>query len=243
MKKYIVFFLLIILAGCNSKPAPDKLPASVKSVLNLLLEKPQFIMYFNFGNMRNTQFWKDNISDSVLSAENTLGGIFNTFREATGASISGGLEELFYTNSWTGENAIVLKGGFDKNKLNEHIKNDSTISRKNYHDSITVYTKKETNFQFFFKDNFTICASNYTEQIEKMINAADTSKSGLLLNNEVLAAIEKINYKNNLWVLTTEKTFIRGIFLNFIFALIGINSHKTLAQIIESFEKKWGTLT
>ena len=34
-----------------------------------------------------------------------------------------------------------------------------------------------------------------------------------------------------------------GIFLNFIFALIGINSHKTLAQIIESFEKKWGTLT
>jgi hypothetical protein len=112
MKKVFILLCLLCLAGCNSKPSPDKLPASVKSVFNLLVEKPQFVMYFNFGNMRNTQFWKDNISDSVLSAENTLGSILGTFREATGVSISQGLDEMFYTNSWLGENAIVLKGHY-----------------------------------------------------------------------------------------------------------------------------------
>jgi hypothetical protein len=49
-----------------------------------------------------------------------------------------------------------------------------------------------------------------------MISVKDTSYSGLLLNKSVITAIEKINHKSNLWLVTTEKTFIRGIFLNFV---------------------------
>jgi hypothetical protein len=116
-----------------------------------------------------------------------------------------------------GENAIVLKGVFDRNKLDLFLKKDSSFSRKEYPaEGITVYIKKDNNLQFFFKDNFTLCASNFTKQIENMISIKDTSNTGLLLNKDILAAIDKINYKNSLWLVTTEKTFIRGIFLNFI---------------------------
>jgi hypothetical protein len=216
MKKIILILIFFIFAGCSSKPTPDKLTPSVKSVFNLLIEKPQFVMYFNFSNMRSTGFWKDNISDSILNSENTLGSLLNTFKEATGVSISQGLDELYYTNSWQGENAFVLKGVFDKNRLNSFIKKDSTFAVKDYPDGITVYIKKDNNLQFFLKDNITLCASNFTSQIENMISVKDTSYSGLLLNKSVITAIEKINHKSNLWLVTTEKTFIRGIFLNFV---------------------------
>jgi hypothetical protein len=217
MKKFLIISLLFLIAGCSSKPSPEKLQQSMKSVFNLLVEKPQFVMYLNFNNMRTTQFWKDNISDSVLNAENTLGSLLNTFNEATGVTISRGLDEMFYSNSWMGENAIVLKGVFDRNKLDLFLKKDSSFSRKEYPaEGITVYIKKDNNLQFFFKDNFTLCASNFTKQIENMISIKDTSNTGLLLNKDILAAIDKINYKNSLWLVTTEKTFIRGIFLNFI---------------------------
>jgi hypothetical protein len=115
-----------------------------------------------------------------------------------------------------GENAIVLKGVFDKNRLSSYMKNDSSFTKKDYPEGITVYIKKENNLQFFLKDNITLCASNFSSQIENMIAAKDTSVTGLLLNKEVMSAIDKINHKNNLWLVTTEKTFIRGVFLNFV---------------------------
>jgi hypothetical protein len=220
MKSKIIFSSLLIfiltIYGCGSKPVPDKLSPSVKAVFNLLLEKPQFVMYFNFSNMRLTKFWKDNISDSLLEAENSFGNILNNFKKITGTSMSQGLDEVYYSNSWTGQNAIVLKGAFDRNVFNASLKNDTILMKKVYPDSITVYIRKDNNFQFFLKDNFTLCASNYTEQIERMMNTSDTSNSGMLLNAEIMSAIERINFKKNTWMVTTEKTFIRGVFLNFV---------------------------
>jgi len=212
------FFILLILtfSGCNIKPTAEPLPISVASNLSLLQENPQFVMYLNFKNMRHTEFWKSNISDSLLNAEKTFGSLLNTFKEATGASISDGIDELYYSNSWFGENAIVLKGIFKKENLDSYILNDSIFSVTKYADGTNIYIKNDNGLYFYFRDDFTICASNYLKQIDIMLSVKDTVKSGLLLNDEVFTSIKNIIYKENLWMVSTEKIFIRGIFQNFL---------------------------
>lgn len=213
---FVTAIILITFCSCNNNPTPDKLQLSVKNVFNLLPEKPQFVMYVNFKYMRTTEFWKNNLSDSIISNENTFGSILNVFKNATGASISDGLDEMFFANSWTGENAIVMKGSFDKNKMTSFLNNDSIFAKTEKPDGLTYYKHKNSNTLFFMKDNFTICASNYEEQLIRMKNANETSNTGLLVNTDLMKAIESIVYKESLWLVSTEKTFIRGVFANFI---------------------------
>lgn len=205
----------ILFFSCGSRIAPEKLSVTSKQVLALLPEKPQFVMYINFKTMRGTDFWKANVSDSVLSGENAMGSLLNVFRSATGASISDGLDEMFFANSWTGQNAVILKGSFDKNKMNSYLANDSIFKKTVTADGVTVYTHLNSNLAFFLKDNFTLCASNYKEQIDYMKSVTDTSNTGLLSNPEMMKSIEPIIYKNNFWLVSSEKMFIRGIFANF----------------------------
>ncbi len=213
----VVFFSVILfIAGCNVKPEPEPLPLSVKSALILLQEDPQFVMYLNFKNMRHTEFWKKNISDSLLNAEKTFGSLLNTFKLATGSSISDGIDELFYSNSWFGENAIVLKGIFDRKKLDDFMLTDSIFSITKNAEGKNIYIKNDNGLYFYFRDDFTICASNYLKQIDIMMQTKDTSVSGVLQNKNVYDAINNIIYKEDLWMITTEKAFIKGIFLNFI---------------------------
>ena len=222
MKKFYItaikLFLLFFAAmsfSCGSRPSVEKLPMTTKQVFALLPEKPQFVMYVNFKTMRISDFWKQNISDSVLSGENAMGSILNVFKSATGASISDGLDEMFFANSWTGENAIILKGSFDRNKINSYLANDTVFKKTATPDGITVYTHLNSNLAFFLKDNFTLCASNYQRQIDYMKTVTDTSNSGLLSNQELMKSIEPVIYKDNFWIVSTEKMFIRGIFANF----------------------------
>jgi hypothetical protein len=166
--------------------------------------------------MNKTPFWKANVSDSLLNAERTFGSLLNTFKVATGASISEGLDELYYSNSWMGENSIVLKGIFDRKKLYDYLANDSNFSKAAAKDGTPVYMKNDNRLYFFFKDNFTICASNYMTIIDGMTAVKDTSKTGLLENPEMVSAIEKVYNKENLWMISKEQMFIRGIFMNFL---------------------------
>ena len=216
----LIFFAISLLSGCSGKPSPEKLSISVKPNLALLQDNPQFVMYMNFKSMRQSVFWKENISDSILNAEKSFGSLLNVFKNATGVSISDGLDELYFSNAWLGENAIVLKGVFDKIKLDNYISKDSLITRNKRPDGIEIFTLKENELSFFFKDNFTLCASNFPKQIDQMIFVRDTSNSGVLKNSAVMNAIETVIYKEHLWMITTEKTFIRGIFANF------VDSHK-----------------
>lgn len=219
MKKIVISFFILIflsLSGCSIKPTPEPLPISVTSNLSLLQENPQFVMYINFSNMRRTKFWEKNISDSLLNAEKTFGSLLNTFKEATGASISNGIDELYYSNSWFGENAIVLKGIFKRDNLDKFIEKDSLFAVTKFTDGTKIYIKNDNGLYFYFKDDFTICASNYLKQIDVMLLAKDTTKSGLLLNEEVYNSIQNIIYKENLWMVSNEKLFIRGIFQNFL---------------------------
>lgn len=208
-----VLFLLLF-SSCALKPDPEPLPYSVNVNLNLLQENSQFVMYLNFKSMRRTEFWQKNISDSLLNAEKTFGSLLNTFKESTGASISDGLDELYYSNSWFGENAIVLKGIFNKTTLDTLLARDSVFSITKSREGIDIYINNENGLYFFFKDNFTICASNYLKQIDEMIITADTSKTGLLLNQKLLETIHSVVNKENLWMVTNEKMFIRGMFMN-----------------------------
>jgi hypothetical protein len=144
-----------------------------------------------------------------------MGSILNVFLTATGASMNDGLDEMFFANSWTGENAIVLKGSFDRNKINSYLANDTIFKKTASPDGITVYTHLNSNLALFLKDNFTICASNYQKQIDYMKTVSDTSNSGLLANTELMKSIDPILYKDNFWIVSTEKMFIRGIFANF----------------------------
>jgi hypothetical protein len=219
MKKYCFLFSIfcfLFLFGCSNKPSPEKLPLSVKATLPLLQESPQFVMYMNFKAMRTSGFWKENISDSILNAERSFGSLLSTFKLATGASISEGIDELFFSNAWLGENAIVLKGVFDKAKLDSYIAKDTLFKKTVKPDGINIYMYKENELFFFFKDNYTLCASNYMKRIDEMIAVTDTSvNSGLMKNKDILNAIESTVYKENIWLISTEKVFIRGILTNF----------------------------
>lgn len=171
-------------------------------------------MYLNFKNMRRSDFWKENISDSLLNAERTFGSMLNTFKSATGASVSEGLDELYYSNSWYGENAIVLKGIFKRALLDTLVANDSNYTVTSNRNGTDIFINRENGLYFFFKDNFTICASNYLKQIDQMIGITDTSRAGLLLNQKLMDAIGSVVYKEDVWMVTNEKMFIRGAFQN-----------------------------
>jgi len=212
----LLFYSILQINGCNFKPEAEPLPLSVKSTLNLLQENPQFVMYLNFNNMRRTEFWRKNVSDSMMNAEKTFGSLLNTFKIATGASVSEGIDELYYSNSWFGENAIIVKGIFDKNKLNTYLLTDSLFSITKYKDGSNIYIKNDNGLYFYFRDDFTICASNYLKQIDIMMETKDTSVSGLLLNKKVFETINNVIYKQDLWMVSTEKVFIKGIFQNFL---------------------------
>jgi hypothetical protein len=210
-----LLFSILHFSSCNIKPEAEPLPLSVKSTLNLLQEKPQFVMYLNFNNMRRTEFWKKNVSDSMMNAEKTFGSLLNTFKIATGASVSDGIDELYYSNSWFGENAIIVKGIFDKNKLNSYLTTDSLFSITKYKNGFNIYIKNDNGLYFYFRDDFTICASNYLKQIDIMMETKDTSVTGLLLNEKVFETINNVIYKEDIWMVSTEKVFIKGIFQNF----------------------------
>lgn len=216
---YILYFIFNILyfEGCSSKPTPESLPLSVKSSLPLLQESPQFVMYMNFKAMRGTEFWKQNISDSILKAESNFGNLLSTFKLATGASISEGIDELYFSNAWLGENALVIKGVFDKSRLDNYVSKDTLFKKTVRPDGINVYMYKDNEIYFFFKDNFTLCASNYPQRIDSMVAVTDTSvNAGLMKNKDLIKAIDAIIYKENVWMISTEKAFIRGIMTNFI---------------------------
>jgi hypothetical protein len=188
----------------------------VKSALPLLQESPQFVMYMNFKAMRTTGFWKENISDSILNAERNFGSLLSTFKLATGASISEGIDDLFFSNAWLGENSIVLRGVFDKARLDNFITKDTLFKKTVKTDGTNIYMYKGNDLYFFFKDNYTLCASNYMKRIDEMAAVTDTSvNSGLTKNKDIMNAIETIVYKENIWLITTEKAFIRGILSNF----------------------------
>ncbi|MFI5144185.1 MAG: hypothetical protein ACHQJ4_01195 [Ignavibacteria bacterium] len=218
MKK-ILFFLIIVnfsflILNCSRRYEPEPLQLSVKQNLALLQSEPQFVMYLNFKKMRETDFWKKFISDSIFASERNFGSFLNTLKTATGASISNGIDELYFSNSWIGDNAMVIKGTFDKNKINDYVKTDTNYTVIPYPNNIGVYNNQALHFYFYFRDDFTICASNYLNQIENTLKVTDTSSSGLLTNKNALDAIESIKYKENLWMMSNQKTFIRGIFEN-----------------------------
>jgi hypothetical protein len=219
IKKLIVIILLfnctLIIFNCSRRFEPEPLQISVRQNLALLQSDPQFVMYLNFKKMRETDFWKKYISDSIFASERNFGSFLNTLKTATGASISNGIDELYFSNSWIGDNAMVIKGTFDKSKINDYVKSDTNYAILPYPNNIGVYNNTALHFYFYFRDDFTICASNYLNQIESTLKITDTSGAGLLTNKDAISTIENIKYKDNLWMMSTQKTFIRGIFENF----------------------------
>ncbi|MEZ4691848.1 MAG: hypothetical protein R3A12_17485 [Ignavibacteria bacterium] len=57
---------------------------------------------------------------------------------------------------------------------------------QNYTDGTKIYIKNDNGLYFYFRDDYTICASNYLKQIDEMMQVNDTVKSGLLLNQGCL---------------------------------------------------------
>jgi hypothetical protein len=220
VKSLILYLILFancsfFFVNCSKKLDPDPLPLNVKQNLALLQSDPQFVMYFNFKKMRDTKFWETFISDSLFHSERNFGSFLNVLKQATGVSISNGIDELYFSNSWIGDNALVIKGTFDKNRVSDYVSKDTLYKKINYPNGIVVYKQIETNFNFYFKDDFTVCASNYLKHIENTFTVTDTSQSGLVSNISTMKEIERIKYKENLWMISTQKLFIRGIFENF----------------------------
>lgn len=201
--------------NCSEKLDPDPLPLTVKQNLALLQNDPQFVMYFNFKKMRDTKFWEQFLSDSVFSAERNFGGFLSLINQAAGVSISNGIDEMYFSNSWIGDNAIVVKGTFDRKRVNDYITADTLYTKIDYPGGLVVYKQVDANLNFYFKDDFTLIASNYLKLIENTFTVTDTSNTGLLSNFNLMKEIEMIKYKENLWMISNQKLFIRGIFENF----------------------------
>jgi hypothetical protein len=210
---FIICFLLF--AGCSRRFEPEPLTLSVKQNLALLQADPQFVMYFNFKKMKETGFWQKYISDSLFNSERNFGNFLFTLKNAAGVSITNGIDELYFSNSWIGDNAMVVKGTFDKSRINQYTASDTNFAKISYPNNITVYNQKSSHFYFYFKDDFTVCASNYLNQVENTFNVKDTSQTGLLTNADAMKIIEHIEYKGNLWMMSGQKLFIKGIFENF----------------------------
>lgn len=222
----LIVFCSLLIINCGKKLDPEPLSLKVRQNLALLQQEPQFVMYFNFIKMRETGFWKAFVSDSLFSGDRNFGGILSILDQSTGATISNGIDEIYFSNSWLGENAIVVKGIFDRNRVNDYISNDSLYTKISYPGGIVVYKQVENNFNFYFKDDFTLCASNYLKHIENTFLVTDTSQTGLLANTNTIKEIERIKYKDNLWMFSNQKLFIRGIFENF--ADMGSSKKKNL---------------
>jgi len=122
---------------------------------------------------------------------------------------------MYFSNSWIGDNAMVVKGTFDRKRVNDYVTADTLYTKIDYPNGITVYKQVDANLNFYFKDDFTLCASNYLKQIENTFTVTDTSTAGLLTNFNLLKEIEQIKHKENLWMISNQKLFIRGIFENF----------------------------
>lgn len=208
----IIFSFLF--SNCNRGLDKEPLSLTVKQNLALLQTDPQFVMYFNFRKMRDTEFWDKFISDSLFNSERNFGNFLYTLKKATGVSISQGIDELYFSNSWIGDNAIVVKGTFDRNKIDEYIKSDTVYNIINHERGFKIYNDVEKHFYFYFKDEFTVCASNYLPQIERTFDVKDTSNAGLLTNIDAMNAVNNIKFKENLWMMSNQKLFIRGIFEN-----------------------------
>jgi len=219
MKKVITYILIVhcslLIASCSKKFDPDPLSLNVRQNLALLQTDPQFVMYINFKKMRDTGFWKQFISDSLFNSERNFGSFLGILKNAAGVSISSGIDELYFSNSWIGDNAMVVKGIFDKKKADDYVSKDTLFSKISFPNGTTVYKHIESNFHFYFKDDFTLCGSNYLKHIENTFSLTETSHSGLLTNEQTIKEIEHIKYKENMWMISTQKLFIRGIFENF----------------------------
>lgn len=205
----------LLITSCSKKFNPAPLPISVRQNLAYLQSDPQFVMYFNFNKMRETGFWKKFISDSLFTSERNFGSFLNILKTSTGASITNGIDELYFSNSWIGDNALLIKGTFDRSKVNNYINSDSLYKKLSYPNNVTVFNQTAMHFYFYFKDDFTVCASNYLPQIERTLNITDTSKTGLLENEQAVNYIQHIKDKDQLWMMSSQKLFIRGIFENF----------------------------
>jgi len=205
----------LFIANCGKKLDPDPLPLTVKQNLALLQTDPQFVMYFNFKKMRGTKFWEQFLSDSVFSAERNFGGFLSLINQAAGVSISNGIDEMYFSNSWIGDNSIVVKGTFDRKRVNDYVTADTLYTKIDYPNGIIVYKQLDANLNFYFKDDFTLVASNYLKLIENTFTVTDTSNTGLLTNTNLMKEIEMVKYKDNLWMISNQKLFIRGIFENF----------------------------
>jgi len=212
---FVICNLAFIICNCSKKLNPEPLSLSVKQNLALLQSDPQFVMYFNFQKMRETGFWKKFVSDSLINSEKNFGNFLGLLKQATGVSVTNGIDELYFSNSWIGDNAMVVKGTFDKKRVDDYVTKDTLYKKLPYPNNITVYKQSEVNFYFYFKDDFTVCASNYLKQVEGAMAITDTSKTGLLTNDIAMKTIENIKYKDNLWMMSNQRLFIRGIFENF----------------------------
>ncbi|MCX7833045.1 MAG: hypothetical protein N2490_02395 [Ignavibacteria bacterium] len=212
--KIFFYFSLIVFISCSKIPSPERIPITMKENLRLLQKDPQFLIYLNFNNMRGTDFWKSFIGDSILKAESDFQSALKTFKDVTGTSISDGLNEFYLANSWDGENTIVIIGAFNKEKIINFIKNDTSYTTIYSSNNTPIYVNKNNNLYFYLRDNSTICASNYMKRLESIMVLTDTSKNTLIENPDFMHTIEKTMYKSQLMMITNQKTFIRGIFLN-----------------------------
>jgi len=215
MKKFIPLLLIAVISfACSGNPAPERLPVTVKETLKLLNPNPQVVMYFNFDNMRKSNFWKENIGDTLFAAGSETSGVFEMVNKISGVTFNSGLNELYISNSWEGDNTLIIKGSFNKDSIFQNIKKDTSYAVLNTPSGKPVYALKEKNLYFFLWDNSTLAASNYYDRIEEITRITDTtSNAGINQNPELLNAIENSFYKSGMWLVSTDKYFIKETYM------------------------------
>jgi hypothetical protein len=215
MKKFFPLLLIALVSFfCGKNPSSERLPVTVKETLKLLNPNPQVVIYFNFDNLRKSNFRKENIGDTLFSSAGGSAGILDVIQKISGVNPSSGLNELYISNSWEGDNTLIIKGAFNKDSVYRNIKSDTSYAVLNTPSGKQVYALKEKNFYFFLWDNATLAASNYYDRIQEITEISDTAaNAGINQNPELLKAIQDCFYKSGMWVVSTDKYFIKETFM------------------------------
>ncbi|MCX8011127.1 MAG: hypothetical protein N3A61_08245 [Ignavibacteria bacterium] len=214
--KRVYFYFIILLAFttnffCGEKKI-EPLNVAIKERFKFLPKNPQMLIYLNLGEIKKTDFWKNQNAEDVVSSRSER---LKEFEEKTGLRIEKDINELILALEWNEKITLILNGNFNRIQLRGFLDEDSSVTSKK-------------DLEIHFIDNNTVIATNDIERLEQIkLNRISNS----LLDNKIfMKGIEKIRFKNQFWLATNQGMTALSLFEK----KINLNGNTKIKELINS---------